>query len=135
VSRPAAIGVALAVLALSGCGGGGTLSKEDLQKKFEAIQSLAAEGALVADGAADGRTTETFVSVHAQYLSEAAGQIQKDVSAAGGPSEKRGAERLASLVSQDLDELHREPDDRALAARLRERFELYAAAAEKRARR
>jgi hypothetical protein len=134
VSRLPTIGVALAVLAFSGCGGGGTLSHEELQKQFEAIQSLAAEGALVADGVADGRTTETFVSVHAQYLSEAAGKIQTDVSAASGPSEKRSAERLASLVSQDLDELHREPDDRALAARLRKRLELYAAAAEKRAR-
>jgi hypothetical protein len=134
VSRLASIGVAFAVLALSGCGGGGTLSKKDLQKEFEAIQSLAAEGALVADGVADGRTTETFVSVHAQYLSEAAGKIQTDVSAAGGPGEKRSAERLAALVSHDLDELHREPDDPRLAARLRERLELYAAAAEKRAR-
>jgi hypothetical protein len=134
VSRPATIGVALAVLALSGCGGGGTLSKKDLRKEFEAIQSLAAEGALVADGVADGRTTETFVSVHARYLSEAAGQIETDVSAAGGPSERRSAERLASLVSQDLDELHREPGDRRLAARLRERLELYAAAAKTHAR-
>lgn len=133
MSRPATIGVALAVLAFSGCGGG-RLSQEELQKEFEAIQSLAAEGALVADGVADGRTTETFVSVHAQYLSEAARQIQTDVSAASGPSEKRSVERLASLVSQDLEELHREPDDRALAARLRIRLELYAAAAEKRAR-
>ena len=50
MSRLATIGVALAVLAFSGCGGGGTLSQEELQKEFEAIQSLAAEGALVADG-------------------------------------------------------------------------------------
>lgn len=65
--RLATVGVALALLALSGCGGGGTLSKEELQKQYEAIQSLAAEGALVADGVADDRATETFVAVHSLY--------------------------------------------------------------------
>ena len=56
--------IALGLLLLAGCGGGGSASQEDIQKQYEAIQSLAAEGALVADGAADGRTTDVFVRVH-----------------------------------------------------------------------
>ena len=110
--RLATVGVTLALLALAGCGGGGTLSKEELQKQYEAIQSLAAEGALVADGAADGRTTETFVAVHSLYLSEAAGKIETDLRSAKGP---QPAVSLARQVADDLDRLHEEPDDPALA--------------------
>ena len=96
--RLATVGVTLALLALAGCGGGGTLSKEELQKQYEAIQSLAAEGALVADGAADGRTTETFVAVHSLYLSEAAGKIETDLRSAKGP---QPAVSLARQVADD----------------------------------
>jgi hypothetical protein len=130
MSRLAALGVALAVLALAGCGGGGTLSNEELQKQYEAIQSLAAEGALVADGAADDRATETFVSVHSQYLSEAARKVETNLRSANGPPP---AVRLARQVAEDLDRLHREPDDPALARRLGEQLAGYAADAEERA--
>jgi hypothetical protein len=131
VVRLATVGVTLALLALAGCGGGGTLSKEELQKQYEAIQSLAAEGALVADGAADGRTTETFVAVHSLYLSEAAGKIETDLRSAKGP---QPAVSLARQVADDLDRLHEEPDDPALARRLSEQLRASAAAAEERAR-
>ena len=127
--RLATVGVALALLAQSGCGGG-TLSKEELQKQYGAIQSIAAEGALVADGAADGRTTETFVAVHSLYLSEAAGKIETDLRSAKGP---RPAVSLAGQVAEDLDRLHDEPDDRALARRLSEQLQASAADAEARA--
>ena len=129
--RLATVGVTFALLALAGCGGGGTLSKEELQKQYEAIQSLAAEGALVADGAADGRTTETFVAVHSLYLSEAAGKIETDLRSAKGP---QPAVSLARQVADDLDRLHEEPDDPALARRLSEQLRASAAAAEERAR-
>ena len=130
MSRLAALGVALAVLALAGCGGGGTLSNEELQKQYEAIQSLAAEGALVAAGAAEDRATETFVAVHSQYLSEAAGEVEAKLESTKGP---RPAVRLARQVAEDLDRLHREPDDQELARRLSEQLEGYAADAEERA--
>ena len=126
--RLATVGVALALL--SGCGGGGTLSQKDLQKQYEAIQSLAAEGALVADGAADGRTTETFVSVQSLYLSEAAGKIETDLRSANGP---QPAVSLARRVAEDLDRLHEEPDDAELARRLSEELQASAADAEERA--
>jgi len=130
VVRLATVGVALGLLALSSCGGGGTLSKEALQKQYEAIQSLAAEGALVADGAADGRTTETFVSVQSLYLSEAAGKIETDLRSANGP---QPAVSLARRVAEDLDRLHEEPDDAELARRLSEELQASAADAEERA--
>jgi hypothetical protein len=129
VARLATVGVALAVLALSGCGGG-TLSKEELQKQNEAIQSLASEGALVADGVADDRTTETFVAVHSQYLSEAARKVETDLRSGNGP---QPAVSLARQVADDLDRLHEEPDDPALARRLSEQLQAYAADAEERA--
>jgi hypothetical protein len=130
VVRLATVGVALAVLALSGCGGGGTLSKEELQKQYEAIQSLAAEGALVADGVADDRTTETFVAVHSQYLSEAARKVETDLRSGNGPQQ---AVSLARRVAEDLDRLHEEPDDPVLARRLSEQLQASAADAEERA--
>jgi hypothetical protein len=130
VVRLATVGVTLALLALAGCGDGGTLSKEELQKQYEAIQSLAAEGALVADGAADGRTTETFVAVHSLYQSEAAGKIETDLRSAKGP---QPAVSLARQVAEDLDRLHEEPDDPALARRLSEQLQASAADAEERA--
>jgi hypothetical protein len=64
------IWLALVLLPVAACGGGGTLSTKAFQKQAESLQSLAAEGALVADGTAEGRTTETFVSVHTEYLRE-----------------------------------------------------------------
>jgi hypothetical protein len=130
MTRLPVLGVALAVLALAGCGGGGTLSNKELQKQYEAIQSLAAEGALVADGAADDRTTETFVAVHSQYLSEAARKVETDLRSANGPQQ---AVSLAGRVADDLDRLHEEPDDPALARRLGEQLRAYAADAEERA--
>ena len=68
--------ISVVLLAAAGCGGGGSVSQKDVQKQFAAIQSLAAEGALVADGAADGRTTDVFVRVHTGYLDKAARKVE-----------------------------------------------------------
>ena len=131
--RGAWIPLALVVAATS-CGGGGTLSKKELQKQAEAVQSFAAEGALVAQGAQQGRTTETFVRVHTEYLAKAARKVERELGskhASEGIEQKREqATKLASLVSQDLDRLHRDPGDRVLAARLRLALAKNAAAAE-----
>ena len=59
--------LAFACLALVGCGGS-TLSSKELQKQAEAVQSFAAEGALVAKGVEQARTTDTFVRVHSYRL-------------------------------------------------------------------
>jgi hypothetical protein len=134
MSRRATICLVIAVLATAGCGGGGTLSQKDLQKQAEAVQSFAAEGALVAQGVQEGRTTDTFVRVHTEYMAKAARKVETEVrskKASGSLEQKReGTSRLALLVSLNLDRLHRDPGDKALAAQLRKEFEDNAAAAE-----
>jgi hypothetical protein len=129
------IWLALLVLPAAACGGGGTISTKAFQKQAESLQSFAAEGALVAEGTADGRTTETFVSVHTEYLSKAATKVEtklRSAQAAGELEEKRkSALRLAGRITDELGQLHRAPDDRRLAARLAAELRNEADAAEK----
>lgn len=124
--RSATIPLAIAVLGLSGCGGGGTLTKKDMQKQAGAVQSLAAEGDLLARGAAEGRTTDTFVRVHSQYLEEAGRKLKTElasVHASGALDKKRGAAvTLVSRISDEIAQLHAAPGDRALARRLEQQF-------------
>jgi hypothetical protein len=123
------------VAAATSCGGGGKLSEKSFQIQAETIQSLAAESVLVAGGRAEGRTTDTFVSVHTTYLQKEAQKIKEKLasaSASGALDDKRAAaERLAGRVADELGELHRAPGDRTLAARLKPMFEDDADAAEK----
>ena len=116
------IWLALLILPAAACGGGGTLSTKAFQKQAESLQSFAAEGALVAEGTADGRATETFVSVHTEYLGKAATKVETELGSAqarGGLEEKRkSALRLAGRITDELGQLDRAPDDRKLAARL-----------------
>jgi septum formation inhibitor MinC len=130
----AAIALALVVLSTAGCGSGG-LSRKDLQKQAKAIQSLAAEGALVADGVADARMTETFSRVHTKYLEEAARKVQTKLASArasGSIDEKRSsALQLAGRVADELAELHGAPEDRALARRVRSQLQDDVGAAER----
>jgi hypothetical protein len=126
--------LAVAVLAVVGCGNR-TLTSKELQKQAEAVQSFAAEGALVAGDAKQGRTTDTFVRVHTDYLAKAARKVETELSskqASGSLDQKREeAARLALLVSLNLDRLHRHPGDQALAGELSSELEDDAAAAEK----
>ena len=133
VSRGVTLCLACACLALVGCGGS-TLSTKELQKQAEAVQSFAAEGALVAKGVEQARTTDTFVRVHTDYLAKAARKVETELSskqASGSLDQKRkDAARLALLVSLNLDRLHRHPGDRALAGELSSELEDNADAAE-----
>jgi hypothetical protein len=134
VPRGVWIWLVLAV-ATTSCGGGGTLTEKSFRIQAETIQSLAAEGGLVAAGGAEGRTTETFVSVHTTYLQKEARKVESKLasaSATGTLDEKRAdAQRLAGQVAEELGELHRAPGDRALAARVQQMLEEDADAAEK----
>jgi hypothetical protein len=129
--------IALGLLLLAGCGAGGSASQKDIQKQFEAIQSLAAEGALVADGAADGRATDVFVRVHTSYLDEAARKVEAQLSSAhaSGPAERDRvrAARLASSVANQLAKLGEDPGDHEAARRIQRRLERDAALAERQA--
>ena len=129
--------IALGLLLFAGCGGGGSASQKDIQKQFEAIQSLAAEGALVADGAADGRTTDVFVRVHTGYLDQAARKIQAQLSSAraSGAAERDRlrAARLASSVADQLSMLGHDPSNHEAAHGIQRRLERDAALAQREA--
>jgi hypothetical protein len=129
--------LAFALLLLAGCGGGGSVSQQDVQKQFEAIQSLAAEGALVADGAADGRTTDVFIRVHTSYLDDAAQKVATKLSSASATGaadrDRRRAARLAARVADRLTTLGDNPGDRAGARRIEEQLRRDAALAERQA--
>ncbi len=130
--------ISVVLLVAAGCGGGGSVSQKDVQKQFEAIQSLAAEGALVADGAADGRTTDVFVRVHTGYLDKAARKVEGQLSSAraSGAAERDRvrAARLASSVAGELARLGDDPGDRARARRIEQQLQRDASAAERQAR-
>jgi hypothetical protein len=129
--------ISVLLLVAGGCGGGGSVSQKDVQKQFEAIQSLAAEGALVADGAADGRTTDVFVRVHTGYLDKAARKVEGQLSSAraSGAAERNRvlAARLASSVAGELARLGDDPGDRAGARRIEQQLQRDASAAERQA--
>jgi hypothetical protein len=126
--------LAIAVFLVIGCGGGGTLSRELLRKEAESIQSVAAEGALLAHDSADGRTTTPFASVHSDVLAESAGKVAQKLESADvepGLEQERGrAARLARRIEEQLTELHDDPDDRANARRIGDELEQAAKAAE-----
>ena len=84
---------------LAGCGGGSqTLDAEALKKQAEAIESLAAEGALLAADVSEGDTTSLFARVHAEAL----GKNAETVVAMLAPGEAKPAagsrSRPASLT-------------------------------------
>jgi hypothetical protein len=89
---------------------------------MESIQSLAAEGALIATQVAHGDATQTFVRVHTSYLQQQASTLDRKLSTAHVlPSlagRRRRAVRVADKVDRDLELLHRYPGDRGLGQRL-----------------
>jgi hypothetical protein len=127
------VSLAIAVLLAVGCGGGGTLSRDSLRKEAESIQSVAAEGALLAQDAADGRTTTPFASVHSEVLAKSAGKVARKLESAavapGLEQDRVRAARLATRIEEELAKLHDDPDDRANARRIADELEQAAKAA------
>jgi hypothetical protein len=52
------------------CGCGGPIQPDELKRSIQALESSAAEGALLADDVARDRTKATFARVHARELGE-----------------------------------------------------------------
>ncbi len=100
--------VLVAVIALfaSGCGSSGRLSAKALSDQSTALESLAAEGALLARHAGGGKTTHIFTRVHSEYLYEAASQAASSLrTAKTDPAFEPKLRHVASLarkVSADL---------------------------------
>jgi len=116
--------VVLAAIVAGGCGGGGALGAHGLAKQSEAVQSLAAEGALLAEDSAAGRSTRIFREQHASELSKAAAGIEGSLASArttpGLQSELRRLRALATRVHAALAQLGAAPrgEQRALERRL-----------------
>jgi hypothetical protein len=117
-----------ASLGLAGCGGSQALDAKALQKQAEAIESLAAEAALVAGDVSEGDTTSAFVRVHAEALGKNAQTVVtllapgKARPAPGLSQEVDRAHALARSVRVDLAQLEGVPSSNA-AATLRDRLE------------
>ena len=101
--------VLLAALALTGCG-------QSKKLQTDTLDSVAAEGALVAHDASRGSTTDTFTRVHGRALRDLAKKVQD---APATPALGRRATRIVA----DLDELADHPGDEQRAARLQRALE------------
>jgi len=118
---PRVLALAIVVLLVAGCGGN-SLSKKDLKKQIESVQSFAAEGSTLAQGAAESRSTTIFVRVHSEYLEKGTKKVQQKLDQAQvSPdleSKRADAAKLAADVDRAIGELHRSPGDRDEAHRL-----------------
>jgi hypothetical protein len=116
--------LALAACLVAGCGGGSTQSASSLAKRSEAVQSVAAEGALLAEDAAAGRSTGIFVREHSSELARAAATTRSSLAAARtAPAldpELRRLRRTATTVAALLDRLAgaSKPEARVIGRRL-----------------
>jgi hypothetical protein len=104
--------ILLVAAALAGCGG--DMRPEELGRSVQALESSAAEGALLAHDVARDRTKATFARAHSRDLSETVdheAEKLQDASARGGVSvAKARAVRLAGEISQALGDLQTAPD-------------------------
>ena len=97
-------------IALSACAcGGGSLSAKAIKTQSTSLQSLAAEGALLARDSAAGKTTAIYTRVHSEALSKAASKAADSLqTATTEPALEPKLRRVASLateVSADLKQL------------------------------
>jgi hypothetical protein len=113
------------VAALAACNGG-TVDRHALKQDSEAIDSLACEGALLANDAGKGATTHNFVEAHAGELAQRASNFADALSERPTPPAiERGVRaeaRKAGVIAGLLDRLKEDPD-RLVAESLRDRLE------------
>jgi len=91
------------------CGQGRALSPAAFSQAAKSVQSLAAEGALVAQDASAGRSTAAYVRVHGAALSEAASKsaaaLRAEKSAPALAQRARTLRALATRIAADLKRL------------------------------
>ena len=89
--------------------GGGSLSAKAIETQSTSLQSLAAEGALLARDSAAGKTTAIYTRVHSEALakaaSKAAASLQTATTEPALEPKLRRVASLASEVSADLKQL------------------------------
>ena len=94
------VGVILALVG-AGCGSGGKLGAKALSQQSKSLQSLAAEGALLAQDAVSGKSTRIYTREHSADLYKAASQAEASLKAARTePALKPKLRRLTALVTQ-----------------------------------
>ena len=107
------------VVVLAGCNGG-TVDRHALEQDSSTIDSIACEGALLANDVSKGATTKFFARVHADNLRAQASHLEDALSerpaSPGITARVRTASRDAGEVADLLSRLHHHPTDRALAA-------------------
>jgi hypothetical protein len=122
--RRAALLAAL-VASLAACNGG-TVDQHALKQDSDAIDSLACEGALLANDVRKDATTHSFVEVHAGELAQTASNFADALSERPTlpaiESDVRAEARKAGEIAGLLDELQQDPD-RTAAETLRDQLE------------
>jgi hypothetical protein len=114
----------VSVLLAAACGGQGTLGAKALGRQSKAVQSLAAEGALLAQDAAAGKSTGIYRREHASELATAASTAEASLASARTEpaleAERRALATLAGKVQADLKRLAgaSEAEQRALGKAL-----------------
>jgi len=98
--RVLVLAVILALVA-AGCGGGGKLGAKALSQQSKSLQSLAAEGALLAQDAVSGKTTRIYTREHSSDLYKAVSQAEASLKAATTePALQPKLRRLTVLATQ-----------------------------------
>ena len=103
------VALVLGVVVLFGAGcGGGKLGVNALAQESKSLQSLAAEGALLAEDAVFGKTTHVYTREHSSDLYKAASQVAGSLRAARTePAFEPALRRLAVLAAQVSVDLNR----------------------------
>jgi hypothetical protein len=98
--RVLVLGVILALLG-AGCGSGGKLGAKALSQQSKSLQSLAAEGALLAQDAVSGKTMRIYAREHSSELYKAASKVEASLKPAQTESALEPKLReLAALAAQ-----------------------------------
>ena len=109
----------LAVLALAGCNGG-TVDRHALTNDAATLDSIACEGALLADDVARGRTTTYFAREQAEELriqsSNFADALSRRKTVPAIEQKVRKKARDAAKLATTLQRLHDHPSDRTVGA-------------------
>jgi hypothetical protein len=133
VRRAPAFAAAVALAwPLAGCG---RETNHDVRASIEQIASISAEGSLMADDLARGRTKTTFVRVHGEELSsQAEHEAEKLNDAPVDPALHDRIDKaigLASEVGGSIDDMRVSPHDRQQARQAEQDLKKWAAEARK----
>jgi hypothetical protein len=109
----------VALVFLAGCNGG-TVDRHALENDRKTLDSIACEGALIADGVARGRTTAIYARVQADELriqaSNFADALASRKTVPSIERQVREASREAARLADVLQRLHDHPADRTVGA-------------------